>query len=239
MNTLAGALMERPKKHLSATRSLATTSVADLVRITSLHSTMDGRCTRCGYEPTIIKPLCPEAAAALRELTQRDTKPGPRGAQFSHSSTSDLLAAALQHRPTSTGRCLRCGFTYAAGCEDCPALRAIRRELESRGVTPVRPEAQDAALCSGRAQAWEIEGQSAAQLRRSIDACRQCPLLTQCRTEIEQAIAQGEPPRGMVVAGDAYDLRGNRIEHRHLARYGAVASGSRSRWDTTRAGVAA
>lgn len=82
MNTLAGALMERPKKHLSATRSLATTSVADLVRITSLHSTMDGRCTRCGYEPTIIKPLCPEAAAALRELTQRDTKPGPAELSF-------------------------------------------------------------------------------------------------------------------------------------------------------------
>lgn len=239
MNTLAGALIERPKKHLSATRSLATASAADLVRITSLHSTMDGRCTGCGYEPTIIKPLCPEAAAALRELTQRDAKTGTRGTQFSNSSTSDLLASSLQHRPTSTGRCLRCGFTYTAGCEECPALRAIRRELESRGVTPIRPEAQDSALCSGRAQAWEVEGQSAAQLRRVIDACKQCPLLAQCRSEILRAIEQGEPPRGMIVAGDAYDLRGNRIEHRHLARYEAVASGSRSRWDTTRAGVAA
>lgn len=135
MNTLAGARVERPKKHLSATQSLAAATTPELGRLTFQHSTVDGRCSGCGYESTVTEPLCPVAAAALGEMLRRGPHPSTRSIKLSKLSTNDLLVSASAHRPTPAGRCHRCGFAYTAQCQDCPSLRLIRQELVPHQAT--------------------------------------------------------------------------------------------------------
>lgn len=218
MNTIAGAQRERGKRHPAVARSLAT---ADLVRITAHHVSAEGRCEECGAIVTAAKPLCPRAAAALRELARRDGTADTTSKTI-RFSVATLLRSASAHRPTPEGRCFRCGFVYTPECQDCPPLRRIRRELEARGIIPLTTPEPGVGTCAGKSASWELTGQNLTSWQRAIDSCHECPILTQCGTTLRDRIAGGEPPQDQIVAGAAFDYYGNHVPADRLRAYAVL-----------------
>ncbi|MDI9915388.1 hypothetical protein [Rhodococcus sp. IEGM 1379] len=197
-------------------------------RIAAQHVSVDGRCDACGFRVSERAPLCPDAAIALHELSRRDGK-WARRVQLFDRDTIDLLRIAGAHHQDRVGRCARCGFVFTTDCELCPTLRAVRRELEVRGVVPIVGAERGKGLCAGKARSWEMDGRTAAQWRRAITSCEACPLLAQCRSDADSAIKHGDGPRRMVLAGNAYDNHGNVIDRDRLELYASLTTVSHPR----------
>lgn len=197
-------------------------------RVAAQHVSVDGRCDACGFRVSERAPLCPDAAVALRELSRRDGSRTPRSLLFNHA-TIDLLRIAGAHHPDRVGRCARCGFVFTAECDLCPTLRAVRRELEVRGVVPIVSTEKGKGLCAGKAKSWEMDDRSAKEWRSAITSCEACPLLTQCRAETDSAVARGDGPRRMIAAGNAYDNLGALVDQDRLELYEALTRASRAR----------
>ncbi len=201
-------------------------------RVAAQHVSIDGRCDACGFTVSERTPLCPDAAVALRELSRRDGGRAHR-VQLFHYATIDLLRIAGVHHEDRVGRCARCGFVFTAECDVCPTLRAVRRELEVRGVVPVVGAEQGQGLCSGKARSWEMDGRSATEWRRAITTCEACPLLAQCRADTNSAIECGAGPRRMILAANAYDNHGKAVDRDRLELYESLTRASRPRSTST------
>lgn len=218
MHRLVGARVKRRRDDDSASESLASATTVNLVRITAQHASTEGRCEECGATVTAAKPLCPRAAAALRELARREGA-ADTSTRAAHLSVAALLRSAGAHRPTSEGRCFRCGFVYTTECKDCPPLRRIRRELEARGMIPLTSSEPGVGTCAGKSASWELTGQNLASWQRAIDSCQKCPILSQCRATLRDRISDGEPPQDQIVAGAAFDYYGNHVPADRLRGY--------------------
>ena len=206
----------------------AALSTLTLRRLVARHSSIGGRCDGCGFSVSELVPLCPEAAAALRELTHREGR-GSSAVVWPQFSTDDLLRVAASHHPDRVGRCARCGFVFSSECDVCPTVRAVRVELEVRGVVPVRGAEPGKGLCAGKSPSWEMDGRTVVEWRRAISSCEACPLLAQCRIDAAASAERGDGPQRMIMAGNAYDSHGNIVDGARLGLYESLTTATRRR----------
>jgi hypothetical protein len=224
MNTLVDALSVRKFSNVPSS-PLGTRSTLQLLRVTTQHVPNSGRCIECDFALSGTTPLCPKAADALRELATRNIDHPSSTHNLVRLTDTELLQRAASHRPTNSGRCTRCGFSYTADVRDCPQLRSIRRVLEARGTIPLTQSEPGAAICAGRPQAWEIKGQNLSAWKRAMASCSECPLLKQCR----ESLRQGQVlPADQIMAGTVYDYYGKPVADHRLRAY-AVDRGRKPR----------
>ncbi len=190
MNTLVGAgplrlVADRPAPPVRETHDTASAR-EDPHHILAEHlPNLDGTvCSACDFIYSKDRPLCPPVVQALRTITAR-----AHTLSFSDYSVDQLRAMEREH--CGVGRCRRCGFVYTAGVRLCPTSRRIAIELESRFKAPMSEDRAGQGLCSGKGQAWTVSGNRSAPWRQAVAACAQCPLLTQCNTELERRLASG------------------------------------------------
>lgn len=224
MNTLVDALSVG-KGTSAPFRPLNPISTVELLRITHQHTPSAGKCDECGFTTSEKSPLCPSAADALRELASRDIHRPSSTRELSDLTTMELMQRAAAHHPNPSGRCERCGFVYAENVQDCPQLRVIRRLLEARGMIPLAQPEPGKAMCAGKPQSWELQGQNLAAWQRAKAACNECPLLKQC----EESLRQGRIlPQDQIVAGKAFDYYGDLVSDQRLRAY-AINRGRKPR----------
>lgn len=147
-------------------------------------------------------------------------------------AVDSLFHAAAQHSPVrGGGRCARCGFTYTSQVTECPALRAVRRELQRRGAfqaNPVKPGPAEKP-CMVNSALWDIDQTNYQGALKAIDGCSGCPMLTMCTTAVADNCASGKPPRSMIWAGTPYDEFGNAIGIGQLRKFFGIRDGRRAR----------
>lgn len=216
-----------------------TPSVAQLRQTVANHVADGPACAACQYRYTAadIGRLCPTAVTALRHLGA-----GHHIRSVAHYSSAALHSMARQHQPTPSGRqCRRCGLPYhrsPTGPPQCPTQRAIHHELDSRNHTPTPSFGTTRATCAGHARLWEVDGNTSHSWARAIHACRACPLLQSCRTELDRMIATDTAPTSMIMAGVLLTAHSHQIEDltelRHFAtRRIAVTKRTRVRQSKT------
>ncbi|WP_225730982.1 MULTISPECIES: hypothetical protein [unclassified Nocardia] len=174
------------------------------------------RCRTCDFVYDRERPNCPPVARALGWLAEH-----PERHQLSLTkTTADVLyRLAKDHRPVEPGRhrCRRCAVPYLGGRLECPTLRAVRRELASRGWLPTRAEA-GRAICAG-STLWQVDGHGRHDWQRAVDGCHACPLLRSCRSQLAAAQERGDNPRLLIVAGHVFNSNGEIVAPDDLAGY--------------------
>lgn len=210
MNTLVGAgslrlVADRPAPPPGETHDTASAR-EDPHHILAEHlPNLDGIvCSACDFIYSKDRPLCPPVVQALRTITTRAYT-----RSFSDYSADQLRVMEREH--CGSGRCRRCGFVYTADVRLCPTSRRIAIELESRFKAPMSEVRRGQGLCSGKGQAWTVSGNRSAPWRQAVAACAQCPLLTQCNTELERRLANGEKIQDQILAGRLFSGKGDEI----------------------------
>lgn len=146
----------------------------------------------------------------------------PKTSRLTASTLDRLFRIAAQHAPVSGGgRCARCGFTYAESTDDCPILRATRKELTRRGEVAITTLAQTSPTsgvansqrpCLSNPALWDTDQAPYRGIVRAIELCAACPLLAICRETAAEDRSNGRPPSSMVWAGIPYDSDGDPIQ---------------------------
>jgi hypothetical protein len=218
MNTIVGAgllrlVTDRPTPPNGETRDTRSASDDPHPILAGHLPNPDGTaCARCDFGYSKDRPLCPPVAQALRTLTA-----GAHMRSFSDYSVEQLRAMEREH--CGAGRCRRCGFVYTPRVRLCPTSRRIAIELESRFKAPMSEVRAGQGLCSGKGQAWTVSGNKSAPWRQAVAACAQCPLLTQCNTNLERRLASGEKIQDQILAGRLFSNTGTEVDRERFDTY--------------------
>lgn len=229
MNTLDGVVNTRIPGGGYRSKNLASDGQGRVVngphrRVLAEHRPNDSRtsCMTCGFAYSEDRPLCPALAGTLRELATGTHRPA--SSPLGRHSTAQLRKLVQEH--TGSGRCRRCGFTYANGVQQCPTARRIEAVLAGRDETFASAPRVGQGLCAGAGDGWGVTGNDPAPWRQAMKACSVCPLLAQCEQSLQERLDAGQKIREQIMAGRLFTVKGHEIEADQVDKF-AIARGRR------------
>lgn len=180
----------------------------------------------------------------MTTLTETDPTKAPPGKFRLRHASPEVLSELLRSHVASAagGRCRRCGFRYSTTVRECPAARAVGKEIKARAQRPptkaeiiTAQRDADTAIrpCLVRPEAWDLDCGNYNVWMTAIAACTQCPFRAECRTELQADMAEDaelratmktpgpdrlSSPRSMIKAALAFDSKGRVIDRKGLLK---------------------